>query len=206
MQSVFESGLQLPKKVCVVAPGPAGKPFYKYIPSDYFVIVVSKAVLIRGLKAQLWMMNHAAQPWFERASNSFQGLRVFSYSAYKESEKSHAGHCLYTYEPKEPSLDSSQILPLTRCIRYGATVSACAIQLAYHCGAKEILLCGVDLTGAEYFDGDVNPHPDHQDTWPAVEHLNPLLQKMIKEANICIESLSPTRLNVPVVNVVQLTI
>ncbi len=82
-------------------------------------------------------------------------------------------------------------------IRYGATVSACAVQFASIFGAREILLCGVNLSGDEYFDGTINPNANHGETWPAAMRLQSLLRRLIDERGMSIATLSPSRLELP---------
>jgi hypothetical protein len=72
------------------------------------------------------------------------------------------------------------------------------MQLAYNFGAREILLCGVDLSDDGYFDGTVNVHPQHGETWNVVQYLNPLIRWMVEERGIKIATLSPTQLAVAV--------
>jgi len=93
------------------------------------------------------------------------------------------------------------VLPINGLIRYGASVSALAIQLAYNLGAKEILLCGVDMSGNSYWDKTENEDPEvldiHGDTWSSVKRLNPLLHYLRTELNIKVSTLSESKLDIP---------
>ena len=99
--------------------------------------------------------------------------------------------------PGDSFLEPQMSRGLDGVIRYGATVSGCAIQFAYIFGATSILLCGVDLSGDEYFDETVNVNANHGDTWPAVQRLQPLLTHLIEDKRLSIATLSPTRLELP---------
>lgn len=198
--NIFDADLRLPRRVCIVAPGPNGGAHYADIPADCAVIAVSKAVLIPEIEPDLWMMNHAHQDWFDAANDRFGGVRVFSTDALGEAaDRLAALPEGYYYQPPDELLSEEAVrLPVEGVIRYGATVSACAVQLAYNLGAQEILLCGVDFSGDGYFDGSLNVHPNHGDTWPAVRRLTPLLRWLEAERGLTIATLSPTQLDLPV--------
>ena len=67
--NIFDSNFHLPEKVCIVAPGPNGNGHYHKIPGDYYIIAVSKAVLIKDLSPECWIMTHGDQNWFPEASD-----------------------------------------------------------------------------------------------------------------------------------------
>jgi hypothetical protein len=195
---VSESDLRLKRKVCIVAPGPNGRGRYQRIPADFQIVAVSKAVLIPELRPAIWIMTHSDQPWFAEANRRFRGIRLFSYDAALHASDALQGtpDCYYFVPPHDSFLEPDA-QPLDGVIRYGATVSACAIQFAYIFGAAEILLCGVDLSGDEYFDGTVNVNVNHGDTWPALERLQPLVRRLIDDKRMLIATLSPTKLELP---------
>lgn len=200
-KNIFHSEFRMPEQVCIVAPGPNGTGCYGDIPTGFFVIVVSKAVLIPELRPSVWMMNHVDQPWYEAASASFCGIRVFHHDAVTAlrqmpgSEGSDEDR-YYSFTPPSEPLGLDEFVPVDGCIRIGATVSACAVQLAYNFGAKEITLCGVDMAGDGYFDGTVNANPNHGETWPATSRLNMLIHWLIEHRGLRITTVSPTKLNV----------
>ncbi len=211
VEDVFRSELRLPPRVYIVAPGPNGRGHYGAIAGGATVIAVSKAVLIREVRAQYWLMTHGHQDWFERADAGFEGVRVFSSEVWTkgvpsrkskvQSPKSKVegpkGCRYYRFDPPEQTLEEEVLPPIDGCIRYGATVSACAVQFAYNFGAREIALCGVDLSGDGYYDGTLNVHPHHGETWGAAERFNRLI-RWLEGRGVRIWSLSPTKLDVPV--------
>jgi len=195
---IFQTDFRLPRKVCVLAPGPNGRGRYHLIPPEYFVIAVAKAVLIAEVAADLWIMNHVGQDWYRQADRSYDGPRAYSIDAARRiREQSQRRADWYYFHLAEEDLREDVLLPIEGTIRCGTTVSGTAIQLAYNLGAREILLCGVDMSGDTYFDRSLNPHPYHGETWPAVRRLNPLIRWMRKEKGIEIATLSPTKLDVP---------
>lgn len=196
---VFKSNFRLARKVCIVAPGPNGRDHYGRIPADFQIVAVSKAVTIPLIRADVWVMNHGDQPWFNEANARFEGIRVFSRDAVVNVESSlqDTAECYYFTPPEEQFLEADYCRPVDGVIYYGATVSACALQLAYNFGATEILLCGVDMSGDDYFDGTQNKHINHGAIWPAVRRMQPLVEHLTREKHVTILTLSPTKLEVP---------
>ena len=203
-KNIFDSDFRFPEKVCIVAPGPNGIGRYEEIPAGFSVIAVSKAVLIPELRPSVWMMNHVHQPWYKEGNKSFRGVRVFGYDAANAIEKTvtvkqneYAQGASYYFNPPDEPLGLELFVPVDGCIRIGATTSACAVQLAYNFGAREIILCGVDMSGDGYFDGTTNENPNHGKTWPAAARLNVLIHWLMANKGLRITTLSPTRLDVP---------
>jgi hypothetical protein len=200
-KNVFESDFRLPDQVCIVAPGSNGVGHYQEIPPGFIVIVVSKAVLIPEVRPAIWMMNHVRQPWYGDADGAFHGIRVFSRDAATLADQiattQGSKNDRYYFTPPNEPLTLREFLSVDGCIRIGATVSACAVQFAYNFGAREIVLCGVDMSGDRYFDGTVNENPYHGDTWPAAARLNVLVKWLIAERGLRITTISPTKLDVP---------
>ncbi len=198
---IFDSDIRLPPKVCVLAPGPQGKPYYDQIPDDCCIIAVSKAVLIPEVKTDIWVMNHADQDWFEEAYASFEGMRVFREEAIREAEALLGEELTcYSYETLRGVRNLVVFKPVDGVIRNGASVSGVALQFAFNFGAREILLCGVDMSGDAYFDGTINVQPTEErrgDTWDVAQNVDPLIRWMIEERGIMIATLSPTKLTVP---------
>jgi hypothetical protein len=196
---LFRSNLRLPAKVCILAPGPNGKKHYHEIPADYEVIAVSKAVLINEVpRKQIWMMNHATQEWFDRANAAFHGVRVFSADALREAQtRLDPGEPCYYYQAPPEGLVPDTVIPVDGVIRSGTTVSGCALQFAYNFGARDILLCGVDMSGEDYWDGTRNVHPHHGTTWPAARTLSCLIRWLNDERGVQVTTLSETHLDAP---------
>ena len=182
----------------MLAPGPQGRPYYRQIPDDFYVVAVSKAVLIPEVEAQAWVMNHADQPWFREAHAAFDGLRIFRDEAVQEAEAVLGRNVVhYRYEALRGRRGLTNFRPRDGEIMSGGSVTGCAIQIAYNVGARDILLCGVDMSGDGYFDGTTNIQPEHGDVWNVVQYLDPLLRWMMEERGVRIATLSPTRLAVP---------
>jgi hypothetical protein len=198
-RDVFQTDFRLPARVCILAPGPNGREHHGAIPTDYAVIAVSKAVLIEEApRKAVWFMNHADQAWFGEANARFRGIRVFSRDALGQARDAlqHLEHCYY-YEPGPGLLTPETADRVDGAIRYGTTVSGAALQFAYNFGATDILLCGVDMSGDDYWDGTKNVHPFHGETWPAALTINHLIRWLIESRGVRVSTLSATRLEVP---------
>lgn len=201
---LYSSSLRLPSRVCILAPGPQGQAHYHRIPTDAFVVAVNKAVLIPEVKADLWMINHSDQEWYAHADSVYRGARLYNQQAALTANPAPAADpSHYVYVPPERKLSASELHLLEDgSIRYGGTIVASALQFAYHFGAREVLLCGVDMSGNQYWDGKENPDSRmwhlHGEIWLAVELLNPLI-RYLRQRGLAISSLSPTRLEVPLI-------
>lgn len=200
--NVFESDLQLPEKVCIVAPGHNGRGFYGRIPRDYYQIAVSKVILCGEINAKIWMMNTMDQDWFAAANHAFRGIRIFRKAGIikYQPQRVPGSRSYFFFDPSltpEEKLHPQIRRPVKDVVRGGATIAGCAVQIAYNFGAKDILLCGVDMSGDQYWDGSHNRHPTHGKTWSFVPRLQTLLDMLIEDRKIRISSLSPTVLKIP---------
>jgi len=143
-------------------------------------------------------MNHAEQDWFAEADRAFDGVRVFGNGAVQSRAvlAANAREC-YSFTPPADQLSPDVVRPVDGCIRIGGTVSGCAVQIAYNFGAREILLCGVDMSDDEYGDGTYNVQPTHGRVWPASSSLNLLIHWLVQKKGLSIRTLSETQLDVP---------
>ena len=209
---IFDTDFRLPSKVCILAPGPNGKTHYADIPDDYTVLAVNKAVLIDAVEADAWLMNLADQAWFEAANAVFEGVRVFwreepdspDYNPAVEKRLSAAyTQNTYYFRIQRPGLDENtmplfSITDMDHAILSGGTVSGAALQLAYHFDVREVLLCGVDMSGTTYWDGTVSEMEQwHGDVWHSAKAVDFLIKEVLSKKGIIVTTLSPTRLDVP---------
>ena len=196
LPDVFDSDFELPSnKVCVLAPGPNGRGHYANIPADFCVVAVAKAILIPDIKADIWMMTHSHQDWYPQADAAFDGVRIYSYEAAAAQPALSGKKNCYYFMPVRELLDPDVIKPIEGLIRYGGTIVGNVIQLAYNFGAKEILVCGADMSGDGYWDGSLNFERQHGEVWDAVPRLNRLVKWLRDERNMRISTLSPTNID-----------
>ena len=201
MINILESGLEFPRKVCIVAPGENGAPYLRHIPNEYYQIAVSKAVLCDAINPRVWITNFITQNWFAEAESSFSGIRILRKSSAKMlSCKSLSQRSVYYFDPHtkdEERLHAVERRPVDGLIRGGGSISGIAIQVAYNLGAMDILLCCVDMSGDGYWDGTANPHQTHGDVWSFAPGLQSLIDMLREEKNIRIETMSPSKLELP---------
>lgn len=209
---IFDSDFALPPKVCILAPGPNGKPHYDDIPDNYCVIALNKAVFIPEVKIDVWLMNLYDQDWFEAANEAFDGVRVFwrenedcnDYTPEAEARLLAIQDTLcYYFKVVRPGLHILRKTPIPleelvlRGILDGGTVTGAALQLALHFGARDVLLCGADMSGDAYWDGTFSEQKNHGDIWSCTGDLNTLIRWMGRKHGITVTTLSPTKLDVP---------
>lgn len=194
---IFASDFRLPERVCILAPGPNGAGHYSEIPAGFSVMAVAKAVLIPEVEADIWVMNHAHQEWFEEADAAFHGTCIFGDEAMMTRPHLAGKSACYYFTTLEEPLDPNVMRAIDGVVRVGGSIVGCALQLAYNFGSAEILLCGADMSGDGYWDGTTNVQNSHGAVWPAAQRLNLLLRWLIEEKRMRISTLSQTMLDVP---------
>ena len=210
---IFESDVTLPAKVCIVAPGFMGRDFHDRIPEDYCQIAVSKAILSPNVNSNIWVMNTTNHDWYDEANARFTGIRIYRDTMLAELASARAmgprssaaldrdvyqKDCYY-FAPlvsEEGKLSHLESRPIEKEVRGGGSLAGCAIQIAYILGARSIVLCGVDMSGDQYWDGKFNVHLNHGDEWQFLPRLQSLIGTLTC-AGVSFSTLSPTKLNVP---------
>jgi len=187
----------IPETVYILATGPNGKPFYDKIPQDAFVIAVNQGIMIRP-SSNIWMVfdYRASQKDWWNTAMTYNVPRLFSRSVITRYP------CEYTFIAS-PSVSVADSMLIPKILRGGATIAGCAVQAAYYGGAKEIILCGIDMSGDTYYDGSLNKNihfrGDGQKVWVNTQAFSGLLQS-IKNKGTSIKSLSPTFLDVEIMS------
>jgi hypothetical protein len=200
---VFTTGFTFPKRVCVLAPGPNGIPYYEKIPEDLYVIAVSKAITIKQVEINCWMMQGNNHSHYLQSEQRFEGVRMFrkDFIDSRQALSSSDSFERYSFQVKRPSpsqvIDFSSLAISQNKLIGGSTISGNAVQLAHLCGAREILLCGVDMSGDHYFDGSHNVCLTHGETWTFTPTFNRLIHWLHQNTDTTVSSLSPTKLTVP---------
>lgn len=199
---VFAAGFTVPECVCVLAPGPNGVPYYASIPRDAYVIAVSRAILIDEVRIDCWAMQGRARPFYVQGEERFRGVRLFRWEFVGRGEAMcpRDSFARYSFRVERPPPEkvgdfSGLARPRGRLIG-GATISGNAVQLAHLCGAREILLCGADMSGDLYFDGSRNVSPTHGETWSFTPTFDRLIEWLHRNTPTRVSSLSPTKLAV----------
>jgi hypothetical protein len=197
-REIFSSGLRFPEKVCLIAPGPSAAASVKEIPDCYARLAVNKAVLIPGANAAYWVMNQLTANsliYFEGADSRFDGIRIFRLPTAwfwrnrvrAESSKK----CFWFSVRQSPTecITAEACPPLAASVRSGATVAGCALQMLANLGAKEVLLCGLDMSGGTYWDGSTNIEDRQAGVWRQHDAMERLLEAM-RNIGIKVQSLA----------------
>jgi hypothetical protein len=200
---VFDAGFTFPERVCVLAPGPNGLACYDQIPKDFYVIGVSRAVLIDQVKIDCWVMQGKSRPFYLPGEQRFSGVRLFRRTFVSAGGAMLAGDSFerYSFDVERPSPgaigDFSALGRRRRTLIGGSSISGNAVQLAHLCGARQILLCGVDMSGDSYVDGTAAIHPTHGETWSHKWAFDRLIEWIHGHTDTKVWTLSPTKLEVP---------
>ena len=188
--------------IYILAPGPNGQPHWKDIPEDAFIIYVNKAIELLDNNTvpcgdHLWLVPElSAQDtdWFYKykehnSSRLCVGRALVNPGGLEENEY----FKYFDYFGNVPG-QGVQIVP-DKLNTYG-TVSSMAMQLAYHLGAKSIILVGVDMWGDTYYDGDKGFYKGMREDRPWYSHICGFdeLIRDIKSKGVEVCSLSPTQL------------
>jgi len=195
---IFDNLGKFPKSktIYIVAPGKAGKDYYKYIPHSDFTIVVNKAIRC-PVHAHLWLVADTgalALDWFKWGVENHRDILCLARDYFRGIESP------YTFgidtPPQQILNEDAKIYPGK--LRTGGTVTAMAMQLAAQMKPDRIVLCGVDMIGDTYFDGEVvklYTQEGRNKEWPVIGRLNALV-KEIESMGIKVQTLSPTALKV----------
>lgn len=200
--NLFDSGIKLPERVFVVAPGLEGRDYYAQIKHGDTVIAVSRGVLAYP-NPTYWLCSDARlvyDRWFRDCQHGDEKM-IFS-EVLRHWCRDREGEWIYypdyTFSP-DPVLSVLDLVPREGVLRCGATVSAQALQMAYWFGAKHVTFVGVDMRGRRYFDGTPGNYKDARDEeWPGIVRFN-LLIEWLQRMGMTIDSLSPTALRLKVV-------
>jgi len=153
----------MPETVYIVAGGPNGVPHYSRIPDNAYTLAVNQSVLISDIHPDLWVINSVNKfvlTWMEEATRVFPGIRVFKESCIEKTPKRFRKKEFFFYKPtRNIESKTAKIGPDTFYV--GGTVSGFAIQIAAQLRAKEIILCGVDMSGQLYWNGISRNRPTH---------------------------------------------
>lgn len=195
--------LELPETIYLVAPGRNSLDGIKLIPHDATILAVNKGVLID--------LEYAERYWI--VLDRFAIDAEWWDRAYKASSKRVFSNWVMHYLPEVLNLKLNELPPgklqVHRLFRPnhpvedgrlfpGGTVTAVALYLAYMAGVKTIYLCGVDMFGNSYFDGQEHPTRNLQGEYDARWLRAYILENRIdylKSRGLAIKSLTETALN-----------
>jgi hypothetical protein len=179
-----------PGRIYVIGAGKNGFGHYRKLPQDIFTIAVNRMLLyprawtiwmafdFNSLKQDFWSAPKLPGTKFVLGTGLARQCKAADYFF------NSGGGCPRTE-------------PITlRGLRGGATISCCALQLAWFLGADHITLVGVDMKGDRHFDGTRAAKSNH--VWTQRGRFQVYID-ILRSRGLQIDSLSETALNVPVV-------
>jgi len=208
ISSFAEINLQFPIIVYLLASGPNGKAHYSKIPEGAFVIAVNRAAAIPfdvpGIKFRVnsWIVADykvTNEKYFKEIYKYFQGRRIFSDAVIKSLNNvtySNNGNGIIRFPLSGGNFNINVYRNDAQKIFMNGTVSSCALRIAQLCGAKEVILCGVDMSGNCDYAGALKKDSRHGDEWGARRLLDAQIKWQISQG-MRILSLSETKLQIP---------
>ena len=178
------------KTVYIVCPGKNGADHYDKIPHRAFTICVNKGIECVKFP-DLWMVADSECPkadwWapaFKRHKHKLCLIEGFP------------GLKSKWYFKRGDQLKPDDVTMQDGIIRTGASIGACAIQMAYQLGASKIVLVGMDMEGCEYYDGTDSSYTRRRgQVWNTINRVNALVMHLYDQG-IRIESMSKTAIQI----------
>jgi hypothetical protein len=201
---IWENIPKFPRRVYIVGSGPNGRDQFRKIPQNAFCIALNSMILF-WRKWDWWMVfDHRVVDsdwWTDATSNLGKRTRIIFgarlanrvWSDDKVFPRIHP-HFYFRYHPgmSGASFVPGQPLLMPGLLR-GLTVAGCALQFAYYGGAKEVLLCGIDMFGQDHIDGHRNVDKVYLKEWPWAKNLSKLCAHL-KTQGMEIKTISETAL------------
>ena len=192
---ITKSGLLNRPVVYIVGSGHNGVEAYGKLPEGGCVIACNRAVLA-PIPATIWICEDAgipSQEWFPEALSK-KVVRIFSDSIAKRYPSD--------YQFRHHGIWKGKPAPVNGSTFGGGTVACRAVQLSVMSGAKTIILCGVDMSGNLYFDGQENKcqvELRSKGAWKESKNFDEIIRWLRKSFDFEIFTLSVTSLKEPVI-------
>lgn len=194
---VFESNLRMRNRVIVAGSGPNGLHQGAIFPGDADIIAVNKAMALPGIQPNYWVcmdVHQAEKPWWKSFYWACKNYALYTTFIFDQRYVQMGYYADYTFTvPGTLNHNDCAVKPGE--LRIGATVAGIAVQLAWHLGAKEILLYGVDMSGSKYFDGTEAEH--HKDgEWKCLNRFKGMIDFIESNSDTRIYTLTDTAIEV----------
>jgi len=192
---------KMPDTVYLLASGPNGRDCYKDVPADAYVIAVNGAVVIpwtqesARFKVAVWVCADwevILKDFWNNAFENFEGKRVFSSFIIERTGTKDVLHFFI-----RDSYNEEPYVPDELGFRVGGTVSSTALEIAWLCGARRVIMIGADMAGDFHFDGSGGTGDSrHGDKWQCCDGCDSII-RFLKSEGLEILTLSDTRLREP---------
>lgn len=195
--------------VHVVGTGPNGIAHLHKLKDAKFVIVTNRAVDYDWIIRHIWLCDDGTLPekeWFQKNAEYYadKGLPLSPSLTpiFSEGKLLDAYPDVPYYVRHSPGFYNDPVGCWPGVLRGGTSVGGKGVQLAYHLGAKRIVLCGIDMVGRAYANDPeghgCNANLRDDDTWAQLPNFNRLI-KWVQEQGVQVVSLSETALDVEVI-------
>lgn len=215
---IFRAKVDMPERAVILGSGPRGIPFHEQIPEGAYVIGLNRASLIphENLAEQKnWNIEFAVamavmgdsrvikKPWWV-LEREFTGIRAYTAPIAHASigfQRETNPYKKYTFRLCSGIFaDGEEFTPGDKALRNVGSIAGPAMFIAYLCGVKEIILCGVDLYGlTDYRGNECEPNKKgsyedkRKDWWQPRDNIDKQIRWM-RAQGISVKSLSETAL------------
>ena len=203
------------RETYVVGTGPNGLAHLEKVKDAKFVIVVNRAVDYDWIPRHIWLCDDGTLPqkeWFIKNAllyiehmtieESSKLLQPTPTPVFSEGKLLDAYPDVPYYVRHSPGFYADPPGCHPGVLRGGTSVGGKGVQLAYHLGAKRIILCGIDMQGKAYANDPeghgCNANLRQGGIWAQKDNFNRLI-KWLGEKGVEVVSLSDTALDVPIV-------
>lgn len=208
---VLKKGLILPERVVILGSGPNGRVGYNKIQTGDCVIALNGAINC-PVPITIWAAMDPTlfrQEYFVSAMRKLYEAKLdFSMEAIGKgyvvpvmeysSVAAHFPWVVCTFQLQRFPIMSMQDVSLQKPgkLRVGCTVAGAIVQLAYLCGVRTVVFCGIDMFGSIYWDNSEHRRPERRDKmWGNAPVLSALLRHYEK-LGMDFSTLSETALEV----------
>ena len=200
-------GYDVPRKIHILGMGPNGVPHLPRFEYAEFTICVNRAIEYDWVRRCLWLCDDGTLPekeWFVKAIDYY--LKYPEKATYpivfSEGKLLDAYPDVPYYVRHSQGFYADPVGCWPGVLRGGTSVGGKGVQLAYHLGAKRIVLCGIDMQGRAYANDPeghgCNANLRKGGIWAQRDNFNRLI-KWLQGEGVEVVSLSPTALDVEVI-------
>jgi len=178
-----------PERIYLIGAGPSMREAWNLIPQDAYTIGLNRC-LTYPRPWNIWLCGDSHAPedtYWPAGKPKPPGCK---YIVVKR-----IAHLLpevdYTFE-WQPRIDYNYPL-YAGLLQSGATIAACGVRLAYELGCRDLVLAGVDMQGAEHYDGSFAAVTRGE--WPQKGRLQYCID-FLRARGMRVRTLTPTLLEV----------
>lgn len=203
------------REVAVVGMGPNGLAHLDKVKGTEIVIVPNRAIDYDWIPRHIWLCDDGTLPekeWFIKNALLYVEHMTYEHNSnlskpnptpvFSEGKLLDAYPDVPYFVRHSPGFYTDPVGCWPGVLRGGTSVGGKGVQLAYHLGAKRIVMCGIDMQGRSYANDPeghgCNANLRRGGIWAQRDNFNRLI-KWLGEQDVEVVSLSPTALDVEVI-------